>query len=45
MYRAPHSAILLGTDLTGDFYMVLIRCGPRRPGRAGAAQDRGGLAR
>ena len=26
MYCAPHSAILLGTDLAADFYMILIRC-------------------
>ena len=30
MYCAPHSAILLGTDLTVDFYMILIRCADPR---------------
>ena len=33
MYCAPHSAILLGTDLTVDFYMILIRCACTFPGQ------------
>jgi hypothetical protein len=34
-YRGRDRSILLGTDLAGRFYMVLIRCGPRSLDSAG----------
>eukprot|EP01046_Picozoa_sp_COSAG06_P118093 COSAG06_NODE_65226_length_257_cov_1.031646_1_plen_52_part_01 len=39
MYCGPHCAILLGTDLAADLYMVLIRCGERARDDALAAES------